>query len=234
MSEEANESVDQEIEAVAQPTESGEHNDVSQEAQEAQQKKRNDAEFNFAEMRRARERDRAEMEALRRELESLKPKAAPSKDEDDIGIQDEELVEGRHMRLLKKELRELKAEMNKRESSMLEERLHTRYSDIETVLSPENIELAKKLEPELIESISEMKDPYKKGVAAYKLVTRLVKEQGNSVERKKVAENSSKPVSVNAITKNSALGNAHLFENGLTPELKASLWKEMQQAAKAS
>ncbi len=51
-------------------------------------------------------------------------------------------------------------------------------------------------------------------------------------EKQKAIANSQKPVSVNAVTKSSAIGNAHMFENGLTPELKKSLWDEMERARK--
>jgi hypothetical protein len=71
-------------------------------------------------------------------------------------------------------------------------------------------------------------------VAAYKLLKRLNpgEDMAKSVEKKKAIENSQKPISVNAVSRNSAIGNAHIFENGLTPELKKQLWKEMEDARK--
>jgi hypothetical protein len=52
------------------------------------------------------------------------------------------------------------------------------------------------------------------------------------VKKQRALANSQKPVSVNAVTKNSAIGNAHMFENGLTKELKKSLYDEMKNAMK--
>ena len=90
-------------------------------------------------------------------------------------------------------------------------------------------------EPELAEALVNSPNAYKQRVAAYKLLKRVAvnSDEPPSLEKRKAEENAQKPVSVNAVTKQSAIGNAHLFENGLTKELKTQLWKEMQQAAKA-
>jgi hypothetical protein len=79
-------------------------------------------------------------------------------------------------------------------------------------------------------------DPYAQAVAAYK----MLKKQGIGdmarlqPQKAKALENSRKPVSVQTVTKSSAIGEVHKFDNGLTPELRKELWKEMQQAMKAS
>jgi beta-glucosidase/6-phospho-beta-glucosidase/beta-galactosidase len=123
-----------------------------------------------------------------------------------------------------------------REASTVGERISLKYPDYADIVTKENIELAEQLEPELAEAIGKMDDPYKQRVTAYKLLKRVAHkgEVGNSMEKKKAMANSQKPLSVNAVTKQSAIGNAHLFENGLTAELKKQLWKEMRDAAKAS
>lgn len=237
MSEEANMGVEETQEATAQATESTEHNDVSQEARDAEQRKRNDAEYNWAEMRRVkeelergRERDREELAELRRQVQQFK---SPSPEEED-SISDDEYAEGRHLKRLKKELNELKSSMQQKELSSMDERLHLRFTDYEEVMTPENVKLAEKLEPELAKVIGTYTDPYEKRVSAYRLIKRLTaKQEGPSAEKKKAEANSQKPLSVNAVTKNSAIGNAHLFENGLTPELKNQLYKEMREAMKA-
>lgn len=206
--------------------------DVSKDEQEAEQRKRNDAEYNWAELRRQREKDREELKQLREELSQLKRPEAPT-EEEDFGISDDDLLEGRHLKDLKKEIKELKSELHKKELSTMEERLQLKYPDYADVVSKENIEYLKETEPELAMSISSMKDPYGQAVAAYKLLKKVHKTPEQTLEQKKALENSQKPVSANAVTKNSAIGNAHLFENGLTPELKKQLWDEMQAAKKA-
>lgn len=213
-------------------TEDVSQDDVSTEAEQAEQRKRNDAEYNWAEMRRQRERDREELEALKAELNQLKPKEKP-KEEDDFGISDDDLLEGRHLKDLKREIRALKAELQQKEASTMEERIQMKFPDYNDVVSKDNIEYLKKTEPELAQSISSMQDPYKQAVAAYKLLKTINAGKEPTIEQKKAIQNSQKPVSANAVTKNSAIGNAHLFENGLSKDLKKQLWEEMQAAKRA-
>lgn len=230
MSEEENVNVEQEV---VQPSEAAEHNDVSQEAQESEQSKRNDAEYNWAEMRRQREKDREELNALKAELNRLKPPV--QEPEDDFGIKDDDLLEGRHLKDLKREIKQLKSELKQRDSSNVDKMIKIDFPDYYSVVNKENLELLEKTDPELAESLLYQPDEYKKKAAAYKLIKKTLGNQvpQNSLERKKAAENSQKPISVNAVTKNSAIGNAHLFENGLTPELKKMLQEEMRQAIRA-
>lgn len=233
MSEEQNTGVEEEA-LQGQPQDQSEevsHDDVSNEAEQAEQRKRNDAEYNWAELRRQREKDREEMEALKTELNRLKKPETP--EEEDYGVNDDDLLEGKHLKELKRELKQLKTELQRKEASTMEDRLQMKYPDYADVVSTENIEYLKKHEPELAQSISSMQDPYQQAVAAYKLLKKVGKEPVVTPEQRKASENSQKPVSANAVTKNSAIGNAHLFENGLTKELKESLWKEMQAAKKA-
>lgn len=237
MSEEENMGVETEgFEAAAHATESTEHNDVSSEAEQAEQKKRNDAEYNWAEMRRLREKDRHKMEELEAELNRLK---GPKKEEEDILstlAKDDIITVEQAERLAEIRAKKVVEEaIKKRDASTVDERLQFKFPDYGDVVTKENIELAEQLEPELAEAIGKMEDPYKQRVSAYKLLKRVAanRDSGQSAEKKKALTNSQKPLSVNAVTKQSAIGNAHLFENGLTKELKSQLWKEMQDSIKA-
>lgn len=234
MSEEENQSVIEETqEAVAQPSETEQHDDVSNQAQEAEQKKRNDAEYNWAEMRRQMREQQEELEYLKK-LNSEANKKTPEHEEE-YGYSDDDLIEGKHLKNLQNEIKQLKSKLNQTESNSIEDRILYKYNDYYDVVNKENIEILEKNEPELAESLVHYPDDYKKRVAAYKLLKKIAVEKtsGDSLERRKAEENSKKPVSTNAVTKNSAIGNAHLFENGLTKELKAQLWKEMQDSKKA-
>ena len=239
MSEEANMGVeDENLEAIAQATESEEHDDVSNEAQEAEQRKRNDAEYNWAEMRRQmREKDQ-QIDELRKQFSSISQRNPNQEEEDELAklAEDDILTVAQAKKLAQKMARNVAEEViRKREASTVDERLSMKFPDYADVVTKENIELAEQLEPELAEAIGKMDDPYKQRVSAYKLLKRVAAkgDVGNSMEKKKAMANSQKPLSVNAVTKQSAIGNAHLFENGLTPELKKQLYKEMREAAKA-
>lgn len=196
---------------------------------------RNDQAYNWAQAnRQMKELDR-QNRAMQEELASLKKTSAPPVEED-YGIKDEDIVEGRHVKDLKKQLRNLESYIKQKEVSTLDERLVLKHPDFAEVVTKENIELLKQTEPELAETLRHTPDPYQQGVAAYKLLKKMgIGQQATipSRENQKATANSQKPVSVNAVARgNSAIGNAHLFENGLTPELKTQLWKEMQEAIK--
>ncbi len=229
MSEEENLSVEGNLAAVTQPTESTEHNDVSKEDQRVEQGKRGDAEYNWSEMRRQmREKDQ--------QIEELKEQFSKTEGDDLAKLAEDDILTVAQARKLATQMAKKVAEdaLKKRDADTVEERMQFKYSDYSQVVSKENIELLKQTEPELAQSLYHMPDPYKQAVAAYKLIKRIAgkEEDTPSLEKRKAMENSQKPLSVNAVTKNSAIGNAHLFENGLTTELKGQLWKEMQEAMK--
>lgn len=229
MSAEVNVSVEENLEAVAPATDSTEHNDVSTEVQENQQRKRNDAEYNWAEMRR-------EMREKDQQIEELRQQFSKTEKDDLVNLAEDDILTVGQARRLAKEMAKKVAEdaIKKRDAETVEERMQLKYPDYSEIVSKENIELLKQTEPELAQSLYHMPDPYSQAVAAYKLIKRISvkKEDSHSMEKRKVLENSQKPLSVNAVTKNSAIGNAHLFENGLTKELKGQLWEEMKEAMK--
>lgn len=240
MPDENNEGVEEtEVAEVVPPTES---NDSAEEKQKAETfaKKSEDQDRNWKETRRKMqelERRAKEQDELIAQMKSA-PKAAPEVDElDKLG--DEDIVtKGQAKKLAAKMAEEIAQRViQQRENSTVEERLSIKFQDFNQVVTRENIELLKETEPELAMSLSHNTDPYSQGIAAYKLLKRLgigAEEVSKEPvrEKQKAIVNSQKPLSVNAVTKTSAIGNAHMFENGLTEELKKSLRQEMAQAIK--
>ena len=239
MSDEANVSVEEEtLQGSAQTSESeNEHNDVSQENQKSQQTTRNDAEYNWGEMRRQmREKDQ-QIEELGKQFQEISKRNPPIEETDELAnlAEDDILTVAQAKKLAKKMARGVAEEVLKeRDAATVDERMQLKFSDYADVVTKENIELLKQTEPELAQSLYHMPDPYSQAVAAYKLLKKVTGtgETSNSEEKKRAMENSQKPLSVNAVTKQSAIGNAHLFENGLTTDLKKQLWGEMKQAMK--
>lgn len=222
---------------VVQSTNSEETHNVRQEdTSETEQRKRNDVEYNWSEARRKMqelERRSQEQDEL---IAKLSRKDAP--DEDDLEkLSDDDIITvAQHKKMTAKIAKQVAEEVNRqREAATMEERLMSKYPDYEQVVTQENIELLKKTEPELALSLHSLAhDPYAQAVAAYKLMKKTSTGQTKPVsnEKKKALENSQKPMSVQAVTKQSAIGSAHAFENGLTPELKKRLNDEMLQAIK--
>lgn len=233
MSDEVKEGVEaEESQAAAPAAETEQVQDERQESQ-SERRKRNDAEYNWAEARRKmQELERQNQELHDRVAQIAQPKSPPQ--EEDYGIDDSAIAEGRHVKELKRELKQLKEAIAKKDASTVDERIQMRFPDYAEVVSKENIELLKQTEPELAKSLYYVTDPYDQAAAAYKMLKKIQNKQepSHALEKKKAQENSQKPVSVQAVNKASAIGNAHLFENGLTKEAKAQLWEEMKSAMK--
>lgn len=242
MSNEEKTGVEEEIPQVVPQTEV---TDAQQETQKAEafanKRSEDDQERNWKEARRAKQ----ELERKVREQEELIHRLqtpAPAQIEDDLDkLGDEDIVTKAQAKRLAAKMAEEIAQkvIRQREASTMDERLTLKFPDFAEVVTQENIEQLKQTEPELAESLAHNPDPYKQGVAVYKLLKKAgigmePKVDPNLREKEKAVKNSQKPVSVNAVTKQSAIGNAHMFENGLTPELKKSLWAEMQQAMKSA
>lgn len=237
MPDENNEGVEPEVAEVVPPTESNEGAEEKQKA-ESFAKKSEDQDRNWKETRRKMqelERRAKEQDELISQLKG--PQKAPEVDElDKLG--DEDIVtKGQAKKLAAKMAEEIASRViRERENATVEDRLNQKFNDFAQVVTRENIELLKETEPELAMSLAQNTDQYSQGIAAYKLMKRLgigeevVKD--NSKEKQKAIANSQKPLSVQSVTKSSAIGNAHMFENGLTPELKKSLWEEMERARK--
>ncbi len=236
MPEEEKEGVDQS--AIAQAAESEPTQDVQNEAPKEQpQRPISDEEHNWREARRMRELLEEENRGLRAQIaQSSSPKHS---EEDDLGkISDDDIITAKQARLMYQKMAKQVAEdaIRTREAQTVDERLQLKYPDFQSVVTKEAIDLLKQQEPELAQSLYALSnDPYAQSVAAYRLIkkTGLAGDSEMARNKQKAIENSKKPASVQTVTKSSsAIGHASMFENGLTPELKKQLQKEMQEAAK--
>lgn len=238
MTEEENKSVISE--EVASPPESEQQQDARQEeVQTNQNRPISDQEYNWAETRR-------EMQELRRRtqeqeeviLRMQQQQAAPLEEDDLAKLSDDDIITVKQAKNINARIaREVAEEVvREREVATVDERLKLRFPDFVDVVTKENFDLLKTQDPELAQSVYALaQDPYAQGAAAYKLLkkTGIGDMSKNQPQKAKALENSKKPVSVQSVTKASAIGEAHKFENGLTPELKKELYREMQQAIKA-
>ena len=228
---------DEEIESVsmevAQSTEPAQLSDRQDDAQQQADSRRTDAEYNWGETRRKLD----QLERKTREQEDMinrlqRPQQPP--EEDFSNLDDDDIITVKqHKNMSAKIARQVAEEVvRQRDAATVDDRLRLKYSDYDQVVTVANIDLLKQSDPELALSLQRLSDdPYAQSVAAYK----ILKKTGHSttvpqsLEKRKASENAQKPVSINAVSKSSAIGNASLFENGLTKELKAQLWKQMQQ-----
>ena len=166
---------------------------------------------------------------------SSQPVAPPEIDELD-SISDEDYVpKGKSKKLvrkevepLKKEIDELRAQLNRRDKQDQFNGLKRQFADFDQVVNAETMALLEQTEPELAETIADLKDPYKIGVQTYKYIKAL-NIQSKIPESKRQKEVDQK-LAANAKTIQSPLASdkrpmAQAFK--LTKEEKSRIYDEM-------
>lgn len=192
-----------------------------------------DKEYNFRQLREGKRQLESEVEQLREAVRQLSqtPVSSPAKEEE-WDIEDDDFAEGRHVKQLYSRIEKM---LKERDAVTTEDRLRSKFTDFDSVVTAENIEKLKKTEPEIYYSIVSSPDLYAKGVSAYKTLKALNlggMDPSLAQDKKRAYDNHSKPMSTQSI-KGSGIHEANAFANGLTPELKKQLQKEMVEAIKA-
>lgn len=216
-------------EEIVQPQDAQITQEVSQE-----QTEENNKEYNFRQLRETNKQLESRLRKSEEILESMsRSKLSSDENEEDLNIGEEDLVEGKH---LKKVIARLEQKLQATEQAQIPDRLRGKYADFDQVVTRENLEKLQQAEPELYNTIRSGTDLFQKGVAAYKTLKSLglIDEQESYMKNKETVQNNhKKPLSAQAIKGQGALHEANMFANGLTPELKKQLQKEMSEAAKA-
>lgn len=172
---------------------------------------------------------------LQHELELLRSRHSPQQEdpEEDDFLTDSE-------RKLNQKIKSLEAMVKKNkvsEQDYVIDRLRGKYADFDEVLSPENIDYLKQNQPSLSKALASLKDdPYEQGVAAYQTLknTEWFRNRHTMQDKERIDQNLKKPTSVQAVRKQGALAETNRFANGLTPELKKALQKEMADCRKGA
>ena len=201
-----------------------------------QSEETSDKEKNFLRLRDTKEQLERENRDLKQAMEQYNKPKAPAQEEDDgLKIEDDDLVEGKIVKQLYREIKNLKTSYEQERLTTIPERLRNKFSDFDQVVTQENVEKLKHSEPELYASITSGTDLYGKGVSAYKTLKALgiVKTDTYKEEKQAVQRNHERPVSAQAIKGQGALAEANIFAKGLTPELRKQLQREMSEAVKA-
>jgi hypothetical protein len=205
--------------------------------------------MNYRMMREAKERaERERDEAMKYAMsfQQQKQKQVEPEVEEDylsgLGIDNDGLAEGKHLRQVLKEVRELKKELNSYKSKStldhVEVRLKTQYPDFDNVVTKDNIDTLASINPDLAEMIHNTPDMYKKAKIAYDMVKQLGIYKDRSFDNEKVVahKNAAKPrplASVSPQQGDTPLSKANAFANGpLSKEIKNQHYKEMLEAMK--
>ena len=188
------------------------------------------------------ERERDEAVRLAQEKQATKVAEKVEELEEEINIGNDEIAEGKHVKLISKEIKKLKEELRqyKQTSTVMTEeaQLKSQYPDIEKVVSKENLDALREQDPDFAAMLDTSTNFKAKVVSAYKHIKHLGIHVDDTyqTEREMAQKNVAKPkplASVSPQQGDSPLSKANAFANGLTPELKQQLLKEMQEARKA-
>lgn len=145
---------------------------------DAQESPKNDKEINFKRLREKAERlerELAEEKSRREEIE--KRNQSPIMDE----IADDDFVEGRQFKSIKEKTAYLEKRQQELEIQMMTREVYQKYSDLDEVVTKENLEKLRELEPEIHESLRNSSvSPKVNWINAYKHVKNYVLKENET------------------------------------------------------
>lgn len=222
------------------------------EAKEAAPVVEDKKEFNFRELRRAKEqaeyereqalRERDEMRAYLQAQQQRVPQSPPELEDEDLDIDgdDDSYVEVRNVRKVQKGVKNVKSELAKTKEElknmMAEMQLKTKYSDFDFTVNKENLALLRAKKPSLAKSIASNPDFFSQAEAAYEAIKdHITGAPIPTYEREKdrIAANLAKPrpaISDTTRMNKSALSQADAYATGLTSDVMLAMRKEMDEA----
>jgi hypothetical protein len=194
-----------------------------------------------------RERDELLRMLKERELQTqAQTKPLEPEEDNEIHVGSDDLVEGKHLTKVGRQIKQLKEEINqyKKQSADVatEVKLKTLYPDFEKIVSKENIESLRHQFPEIANTINTSTgDLYSKAVSAYTMIKKLGIHQEPVIDtfkedKERAQVNAAKPrplASVSPLKGDNALSNANAFAKGLTKDLQEQLRREMEEARRA-
>ncbi len=223
-----------------QQPESPEAQDTALDEGETAQAQTSSKDENFKALREKNEKLQKDLGEYARAFQELynqqQQSAAPQNQEPEVEPSDEDLIDGKHYKKLVKSYRELEKRVYE---TSVESQVRMQYPDYDTVVNQDTIKQLRESEPELAQSLHLNPDTRAKAVGAYKAIKNLglVKSTEFDADKQLAARNAAKPRTVTSISPQqgeSPLSRANAFANGLTPELKKQLWKEIEDARKRS
>jgi hypothetical protein len=217
-------------------------------------------EDNFREVRLAKERAERERDALMSQMLEMQSKlqnqqqvakpVAPVEEEKDWfdGLDPESLVEGKQLKNIAQEMKAMKRMLKEQQAQSqeiaMQAKIKAQYPDFDDVFNAQTISNLNEQYPDVANALRVMPDDYNKATAAYTMIKNLGIYKGNEVKKPayesdilRAKVNAAKPrplASVNPQQGDSPLSKANAFANGLTPDLKAQMLKEMQAARRGN
>jgi hypothetical protein len=136
---------------------------------------------------------------------------------------------------LKRIEEELKMQQVRHRESLVEAELKAKHADLYDVLTESNITKLREVRPSLAKSINLNPDLKEKALDTYQAIKDLgIYQESNRQDVEKISKNIQKPRTSNSLAPqggNSPLSKANQFANGLTEEMKRTLYQEMLEKA---
>ncbi len=194
------ENLNSEVPEVAPPVETqvNEVNDVAQAKQEADERNWKAMRIKNAELeKRLKQFEEMQMEFMKAQL-SNSSNAKKEVDEFESISDDEFIPKGKVRELAKKQAQkyaeqiakeEIEKALRKQQDSQFLDRLNRQYQDFSEIVNPETLSLLEEKEPELAQTIADLKDPYKIGMQSYKYIKAMgIAQKAPEVRRQKEIE----------------------------------------------
>lgn len=194
------------------------------------------------------EREKEEYARKMAEIEARnKPVVQQETDEDlDFNIGADDIAEGKHLTKVGRKIKQLEEKIKQADRAREELRqqaesnaviagIKADFPDIDKVVNADTMELLRQKAPHLEKTIRSSTDLYSKAAAAYQAIKDmgLYVDEGYMADKEKVQKNMAKPRTTASVSGTSSpLSQADIYANGLTPELKDRLHKEMIEAIK--
>jgi glutaredoxin len=200
-----------EVTQVAPDQQTENHDEAVQQQTKAAEESRQERNWTaFRQRQKELERELKSQRELNEKLISLASQQAvkPEVDELDSIGDDEYISKGKVNHLVQKKASKIAEEiaqkkvdeaLRQREQSQFLDNLKRKFSDFDDVVNPDTIALLEEQEPELAQTIADLKDPYKMGVQSYKFIKSLgltdkVPESRRAKEIEKKLEQNKKTV----------------------------------------
>lgn len=246
------------LEEPEETQETSSEEESSEETQEPEQPQESEASRNFRELRekaKRAEKERDEAINVIKQIEQAyyqqqaqqqpKQPQVQKPQEEEITYGDDDLLEGKHLKrerkhrdeeiaALKKQMQQYQQESNER---AVESKLTGMYPDFYDVVTKDNIKALREMDPYLADSLHSNPDMMSKAISTYRQIKNngIVPKENYEPQKQRAKSNTNKPRSTASLSPqqgDSPLSRANAFANGLTPELKQQLYKEMREKAK--
>lgn len=183
-------------------------------------------------IRRLRERSEQKEREYQHQLNAMKQELEAAKKAAQANINDDDVAEGRHIKDLSNQLREMqeaqRRELQAQQAMMAEMRIKTEMPQIEQVVNERNLNILKEKYPHLHNSIFNSQDMYERAKIAHTLITEMrITEASRNEDR--IDANSRKPQS----GMQGALQNKYLYDQyEMTPEETRNTYEMARRYAK--